>query len=146
MLVAQSCDPMGCSLPGSSVHGIFQARILEWFAIPFSRESSWPRDWTQVSCTAGRFFTNCTTKEVPICLWRFSFFWGGLCCPACRIIVPQPGMESVPPSSARPLQWNWTAHCAHLLPPPTRLPGNPWWFLFSWKQNSKQGLAQWPSG
>ena len=46
-LVTQSCltlcDPMDCSSPGSSVHGILQARILEWVAIPFSRESSWPR-------------------------------------------------------------------------------------------------------
>ena len=44
------CDPMDCSLPGSSVHGIFQARILEWVAISFSRGSSWPRDQTRVSC------------------------------------------------------------------------------------------------
>ena len=51
------CDPMDCSQPGSSVHGIFQARILEWVAMPFSRGSSWPMDWTRVSCTAGRFFT-----------------------------------------------------------------------------------------
>ena len=43
------CDPMDCNLPGSSVHGILQARLLEWVAIPFSRESSWPRDWTCVS-------------------------------------------------------------------------------------------------
>jgi len=42
---------------GSSIYGILQARILEWVAIPFSRGSSWPRDRTQVSCTAGRFFT-----------------------------------------------------------------------------------------
>ena len=58
--VAQSCptlcDPMDCSLQGSSVHGIFQARVLEWIAISFSRESSQPRDWTQVSCIAGRRF------------------------------------------------------------------------------------------
>ena len=40
------CDPMDCSLPGSSVHGIFQARVLDWVAISFSRGSSWPRDWT----------------------------------------------------------------------------------------------------
>ena len=40
------CDPMDCSLPGSSVHGILQARILEWVATPSSRESFWPRDWT----------------------------------------------------------------------------------------------------
>ena len=51
------CDLMDCSLPGFSVHGIFQARILEWVAIPFSRGSSQPRDWTWVSCTVGRFFT-----------------------------------------------------------------------------------------
>ena len=51
------CDPMGCSLPGLSVHGIFQARILERVVISFSRGSSQPRDQTQVSCTAGRFFT-----------------------------------------------------------------------------------------
>ena len=43
-------DPMDCSLPGSSVHGIFQARILEWVAISSSRGSSRPRDWTHISC------------------------------------------------------------------------------------------------
>ena len=48
---------MDCSPPGSSAHGIVHARILEWVAISFSRGSSWPRDWTQVSSTAGRFFT-----------------------------------------------------------------------------------------
>ena len=53
-VVFDSCDIMDCSLPGSSVHGILQARILEWVAIPFSRGSSWPRDWTRVSCIAGR--------------------------------------------------------------------------------------------
>ena len=41
-------DPMDCSLPGISVHGILQARILEWVAMPFSRGSSWPQDWSQV--------------------------------------------------------------------------------------------------
>ena len=54
------CDPMDCSLPDSSVHGILQARILEWVAMPFSRGSSQPRNQTQVSCiscTAGRFST-----------------------------------------------------------------------------------------
>ena len=50
------CDPMDYSLPGSSVHGIFQAEILEWVAISFSRGSSQPRDWTQVSCIVGRHF------------------------------------------------------------------------------------------
>ena len=61
VLVAQSCPtlcgPMDCSSPGSSVHRILQARILEWFAIPFFRESSKLRDQTWISCVAGRFFT-----------------------------------------------------------------------------------------
>ena len=51
------CNPMDCSLPGSSVHGIFQARILEWVAISFSMGSSWPRDWSHISCITGRFST-----------------------------------------------------------------------------------------
>ena len=51
------CDPLDCSLPGSSIHGIFQARALEWVAISFSRRSSLPRDRTQVSHTADRCFT-----------------------------------------------------------------------------------------
>ena len=50
-------DPMVCSPPGFSVHGILQARRLEWVAMPFSRGSSQPRDQTFVSCIAGRFFT-----------------------------------------------------------------------------------------
>ena len=61
-LVAKSClslcDPMNYSPPGSSIHGILQARILEWVAIPFSWVSSQPRDRTQVSSIAGRFFTS----------------------------------------------------------------------------------------
>ena len=44
------CNPMNCSLPGSSVHGILQARILEQVAISFTRGSSWPRNWTCISC------------------------------------------------------------------------------------------------
>ena len=51
------CDPMDCSLSGSSIHGIFQANELEWIAISFSRGSSRPRNRTQVSCIAGRRFT-----------------------------------------------------------------------------------------
>ena len=49
---------MDCSPPGSPVHGISQARTLEWAAISFSRGSCWPRDQTRVSCTVGRFFTS----------------------------------------------------------------------------------------
>ena len=56
---------MDCSLPGSSLHGIFQARVLEWVAISFSRGSSQPRDWTWVSCIPGRCFNLWATREVP---------------------------------------------------------------------------------
>ena len=67
-LVAQSCptlcDSMNCSPSGSSIHGVLQARILEWIAIPFSRGSSWPRDRTQVSFIAGRFFTIWATGKI----------------------------------------------------------------------------------
>ena len=52
------CDRTDCSLPGSSVLGIFQARILEWITIPFSKGSSQPRDQTWVSCIAGKVFTD----------------------------------------------------------------------------------------
>ena len=51
------CRSMDCSLLGSSVYGILQARVLEWVAISFSMGSSQPKDWTQVSCIAGRRFT-----------------------------------------------------------------------------------------
>ena len=65
--IAQSCptlcDPMDCSLPGSSIYGIFQARVLEWVAIAFSRGSSWTRDQTWVSCVVGRHFTVWATRE-----------------------------------------------------------------------------------
>ena len=75
--VTQSCptpyNSMDCSLPGFSVHGIFQARILEWVAIPISRISSQFRDWTQVSHITGELFTRFDTgkaqeywSELPI--------------------------------------------------------------------------------
>ena len=58
-VVSNSLQPHGLY----TVHEILQARILEWAAVPVSRRSSQPRDWTQVSCTAGRFFTSWATKE-----------------------------------------------------------------------------------
>ena len=60
MLVTQSCptlyNPIDCSLPGSSIHVVLQARTLEWITIPFPRGSSQPRDQIQVSCKAGTLF------------------------------------------------------------------------------------------
>ena len=62
------CEPMDCSLPGSSLHGIFQARILEWVALSFSGGSSLPRDQTQVSCIAGRPICKFYTYiQFPVC-------------------------------------------------------------------------------
>ena len=68
LLVIQSCLTLcnHCSPPGSSVHGILQARRLEWLAMPSSRGSSRTREWTWVSCTAGRFFTVWDTKEAHV--------------------------------------------------------------------------------
>ena len=69
------CDPMDYSLPVSSVHGIFQARVLEWAAISFSRGSFQPRDWTHISCIssiAGRVFYHLTTWEAPVIIVQFS--------------------------------------------------------------------------
>ena len=64
---SQSCltlfDPINCSLPGSSIRGIFQARVLQWGVISFSRGSTWPRDRTWVSCIVGRRFTLWATRE-----------------------------------------------------------------------------------
>ena len=60
------CNPLDCNLPGSSVHGLFQARILEWVAIFYSRGSSWPRDQTHVSCIScidRQILYLCTTWE-----------------------------------------------------------------------------------
>ena len=60
--VAQLC-PTLCDPMGYTVHGILQGRMLEWVAFPFSRGSSQTRDWTQVSCIAGGFFTSWATRE-----------------------------------------------------------------------------------
>ena len=72
VLVSQSYptlrEPMDYSLPGSSVHGIFLSRMLEWVAIPFSRGSSQPRNWNWVSHIAGRFFTAWLTRAFQVAL------------------------------------------------------------------------------
>ena len=84
------CDPTDCTLPGSSVYGILQARILEWIAIPFSRGSFPPRDWTQVSCITGRLFTIWATgkkgeyrnffRRGMLRCQKWGFYPGGLSC------------------------------------------------------------------
>ena len=71
--MSDSCDTMECRLPGSPVHGILQAKILEWVAISFSRGSSQPRDQTQVSCIAGRFFTHLAIRKALTDLFTYLF-------------------------------------------------------------------------
>ena len=71
-VVSNSLQPLDGSLPGSAIHGIFQARILEWAAIFFSRGSSQPRDRTQVSCVADWHFTIWATREAT---WVQSLGW-----------------------------------------------------------------------
>ena len=77
-LVTQSCptlcDPMDCSLPGSSIYGILQARILEWAATLSSRGSSQPREYTQISRIAGGFFTIWGTREATWSTWKVIIF------------------------------------------------------------------------
>ena len=72
-VVSDSCNPMDFSPPGSSVHGILQARILEWVAISFSRGSSQTRNQTWVSCMAGKFFTVWAMSESSI-FWHISLY------------------------------------------------------------------------
>ena len=90
--VAQSClilqEPMDCNLSGSSIHGIFQARVLEWTAIAFSRGFFQPRDWTWVSCIVGRCFTVWATFK---CVGESRLACVFLHCDICCIVF-----------------WNWT--------------------------------------
>ena len=104
---------MDCSLPGSSVHGILQARILEWVAMPFSRGSSQPRDWTQVYCIAGEFLTIWATSEAVTFnqsvqslshVWLFATPWTAAHQPSLSItnswsLLKLISIESVMPSS-----------------------------------------------
>ena len=75
------CHPMDYSLPGFSVHGILQARILEWIAIPFSRGTSHLRDWTLVSCITGWFFTIWATGKsyCMVGIEQLKDFWWSCC-------------------------------------------------------------------
>ena len=75
-IVSNLCAPFDCSWPGSSVHGIFQARILESVAISFSREFSQPRDGTCVSCVGRWVLYHCATWEaqcIYICVYIYVF-------------------------------------------------------------------------
>ena len=85
------CDPMDCSPPDSSVQGIFEARILEWVAISFSRGSSQPRDQNQVSHIAGGFFTSWDTREAH---WHYLLYQR--ICLRCRRLEFNPCVRKIP--------------------------------------------------
>ena len=142
---------MNCNLPGSSIHGILQARILEWVAISFFGGSSRPRDWTQVSCIAGRFFTVwatiCHRVEASLGFLVFrekelfsgdreskSKDWCKDCGPAWNHGWWAPG-----PGGSGP-QWEdeWKPWDAALLPAGAFLSGNAWMVFSSW-----QGERDW---
>ena len=103
------CDPMDCSPLGSSVHGIFQTRILEWVAISYSKGSSWPKDQTHVSwvsCLAGRFFTTVPPAVVQSLsrVWLFATPWAAARQASLSFIISQSLLklmfiESVMPSN-----------------------------------------------
>ena len=98
------CDPMDYT-----VQGILQARILEWVAFPFSRGSSLPRDWTQVSLIAGRLFTSWTTRKAQE-------YWSGWPIPSLADVL-NPGIKPGSPA----LQVDSL---------PTELSGKPWVFYY----------------
>ena len=88
-LCSLKVNHMDCSPTGSSAHGILQVRILEWVAFTFSRESSQPRDRSQIFCTVGRFFTIWATREAPLIRYVvYKFFSHLVGCHFLRLVVP----------------------------------------------------------
>ena len=85
------CDPVDCSPPSFSTHGIFQARVLEWVAIPFSRGSSPPRDQTQIFWTAGRcvivWATQAHVQREWLQSFLFYFFWSIVALQCCAFLL-----------------------------------------------------------
>ena len=106
--VAQSC-PTLCDSMDYTLHGILQARILQWVVFPFSRGSSQPRDWIQVSRVAGRFFTSWATRGAQE-------YWGGLPVPSPAVLLNPGSKPGSPALQADSL--------------PTELSGKPSWLSY----------------
>ena len=105
---------MDCSPPGSSVHGILQARILEWVSISFSRRSSQPRDWTRVSRIVGRCFTIWATREVHWLLRASSVGKKSTCNAGDPGSIPGSG-RSAGEGVGCPLQYSWASLMVQLV-------------------------------
>ena len=145
------CDTMDCSLPGSSVHGIFQARVLEWVAISFSRGSSWPRDCTWVSHNVGRHFYLLSYQGSQLYIQlnykKFIWEWNSL-----TPVFPYLACVSFPGSSVGkesaciagdpsltpgegigyPLQYSWASLVAQLVKNPPAI-GQTWVGSLGWE-------------
>ena len=106
-VMSDSCNPVDCSLPGSSFHGISQARILEWVAISFSRGSSWPRDQTLTPCSTGGFFTTAPPGKPNMGIAAAAAAGSLQSCPTlCDPIDCSPPGSAVPRIlQARTLEW-----------------------------------------
>ena len=118
-VVSNSCDPMDCSLPGSSVHGISQARILEWVAMPSSRGFSQPRDQTHISCVS------CLGRQI---LYHCSIWWQMSSLPlsvtwealqetsgSCNSKILLNGYQRNAGPPYRAVQWMYLCPCSQLL-------------------------------
>ena len=94
------CDPMDCRPPGSSVHGILQARILEWVAIPFSRGYSQPRDQTRIACIGGWILYWWATWEVhyfTLIICRYSLLVTHTHVISCTMVLDSQGVQTLFP-------------------------------------------------
>ena len=137
---------MDRSLPGSSVHGIFQARILEWVAISFSRRSSQPRDWTWVSCIVGRCFYPLSHQGSlsGICTPTHARTRTRTCCPVRRIAIPWTSYRGQMVSAAADLPNAGIEPGSPALqedPLPTELSGKP---IYKWGNTNAEQLNNFP--
>ena len=132
VLVGQSrptlCHPMDCTPPASSVYEIFQARALEWMAIPYSRGTSQPKDRTWVSHTAGRFFAICATREA---LWDTSPPYSQSVGFPNKVAIPCPNN-----SSLRFIDFSWVSSSSDLVTVPGLRLHLCGWGCKRWKQGS----------
>ena len=110
------CDPVDCSSPGSSIHGILQVRILEWVAISFSRGSSQPRDWTWVPRIAGRHFNLWATREAKGSTWMQSQKWQNDLCTFPRKTIQYHRNPSLCPNQWCWRSWSWMVLLRHTRP------------------------------